>query len=1162
MFDKRLVSLVPGCLKLVLASVAGKWVALVATIGIFWVLSGFVAALLGVGAALAPMTAALVLAALVAVRAVALYAGQAAGDRLALRAKATVRARVNDRLTELGPAYAETVSTSEAVQTAVEGAEQLEVYFGGYLPQLFYAVLAPVTLFAALVGAAGLPATLLLVCVPLIPMSIMAVMRRAKEVGAAYWDSYVDLGGSFLEAVQGLTTLKVFGADERWHQAMNDEAEGFRKATMRMLMLQLRSIAVMDLVAFGGAALGIIVAVWQLSSGAITLAAAFMVVFLSQEFFLPMRRLGSLFHTAMNGMSAARSLWALLDAESPEPGTQAVDAGRPVTLSGLGYRYGERAVLADVDLTIQPGTLTALVGESGSGKSTLASILAGRKRAYDGDAFVGDVELRDADPASLMNQVVLVSTDAHLFCGTLRENLLLANASATDEQLWQALEEARVAAFVRASGGLDMPIEENAANLSGGQRQRVAVARALVADAPLYLFDEATSNVDAESEAAIDALIARLAAAGKTVVVVAHRLASVQGADQIVLLEHGHLAEQGTHNELLALGGAYARLWDTQERLSAWAAGDRRAATTPQNGGEPAETSVAPSSGVPTAPVAEKPRALRTLWRLSALVKPMAGWLALAVLLGSLGSLAATFLMAFGAFGLMDAAGQDAGLGLTTALVLVGACGLLRGPLHYGEQLLNHFIAFKLLARVRDVVFSALRRLAPARLEGRRAGDLVSLVTTDIELLEVFYAHTLSPVAIAIVSCVVMLAFVGALAPGLVPLALLGYVVLGVLLPWVGNRLCGTAGHEARRQAGAISAYVLDGLRGLAETLQYGVAEKRAAELADRTAQAAVPERALQRRNAVNESVADAVTWAVSLGMLALAWHEVEAGTLALAPAFVAAFAYLSSFGPVLAVCRLGTSLQRTIAAGARVVALLDEEPETDDVIDGEALGAEQPHAAADGVSFSYAGAKCDGPAVLDDVTLTVEPGSVTCVAGASGSGKSTLLKLMMRFWDPTDGSVRVNGHDLRRVDTKSLRATEGYLTQTAQLFCGTLRDNLTIAKPNATDAELERALADAALDGLVERLPQGLDTPVAELGSSLSGGERQRLGLARVFLHDASLVLLDEPTSNLDALSEASVMEAIARNKGQRTVVLVSHRTSTTGFADATFSVQDGRVS
>ena len=1179
MFEKRLFSLVPEAIGHIVASVACKWLALVANVVVMWVLAGLLdaafAAGTGMGAAAAVQALSQgvtlsVLAAAIAVRAAAIYLAQRCGDRAAFVATRKIRGLVYAKLCELGPSYAETTTTAEAVQTSVEGVSQLQVYFGGYLPQLFYSALAPLTLFALLVWQAGLPATLLLMCVPVIPISIMMVMKNAKKIGEAYWGSYVDLGGMFLEAVQGLTTLKVYQADGAWHGRINDEAERFRGATMRLLVMQLRSICVMDLVVYMGAAAGIIVAVLQLASGAITFGAAFLVVFLSQEFFLPMRRLGSLFHTAMNGMAASRRMFDILDTPAPARGDVGITGHGDVELSGVGYAYGDARVLADVTATVRAGSLVAVVGESGGGKSTLAAILAGRKCGYAGSVCVGGVELRDATAASLMRAVTLVPTNGYLFAGTLRENLLLAAPEAGDEVLWEALRRARVDGFVRASGGLGMAVSEGGGNLSGGQRQRVCMARALLHDSPVYVFDEATSNVDAASEAALTGVIEGLAGQ-HTVIVVAHRLETIRNASDILVMAGGRLVEQGAHDELLARGGAYARMWESQSSLAAYAladdGGDADAAMYAEQGEGAVAASVAgaaPASGdaaergAGETPAPRRRSGLSVMARMMGLVRPLAGWLLLAVLLGSVGMLAAAAVPALGAVGLVAALEQDAGAPgvLAGACIACAICGVVRGPLHYGEQLCNHYIAFRLLAHIRDLVFGALRRLAPARLEGRGKGELVSLVTSDIELLEVFYAHTISPIAICIVCVAVVLALLGGVAPELSLVALASYAVLGVLVPLAASRACGGAGRASREAVGRMGAYVLEGLRGVSETIQYGGCAARRASLDALTDEVGAIDARLQRRQAATEAVADALVLLASLAMLGASLALAAAGRIDLAHAFVATFAFFSSFGPVMAVSRLGASLQATLASGARVLDLLDEEPQCPEVKDGVDVAFDG--AVLEGVGFTYGGAP-----VLAGIDCAFPAGSMTCVSGRSGSGKSTLLKLLMRFWDATEGVVSVSGVDVRRVNTASLRAAEAYMTQETHLFVGTLGDNLRVARADATTDELDAACEAASLATLVRRLSAGYDTPVAELGDSLSGGERQRIGLARVFLSDADFVLLDEPTSALDALNEAAVMRSVAALRAAgKTVVLVSHRASTCSFADRMVSVEDGRLS
>lgn len=575
MINKRLIGLVPESRRFVAQNVAFQWVSLVANICLISVVCRMVGGIFEHSASTGDfvLTAGVALAA-IAVRALCTTSAAKASFRAARSVKQRLRPLIYEKLLRLGPSYREHALTSEVVQVSVEGVDQLETYFGSYLPQLFYALLAPLTLFAVLAPVSLVAAVVLLVCVPLIPISIAAVQTWAKRLLSQYWGSYTALGDTFLENLQGLTTLKIYAADEMKQREMNERAEEFRRITMRVLVMQLNSIAIMDIVAYGGAAAGIAVSLFQFQAGAIDLAGCLMIMLLAADYFLPMRQLGSFFHIAMNGMAASDKIFRLLDAEEPAVGSLPFPTRSDIRISGLGFAYqgdgaARKAVLTNVNLAIPEGSFTAIVGESGCGKSTLASVLMGRNRAYTGSITIGGTELSELDPSALMRQVTYVGHQSHLFRGTVRENLLAAKPSATDEELWRALETTQLAGYLHSEQGLETRLTEQASNLSGGQRQRLALARALLHDARVYIFDEAASNVDVESEDAIMAAIEGLARsqADKTVIVISHRLANVTGADQIAVLSHGSVKETGTHAELVTRKDAYAALWTAQQEL-------------------------------------------------------------------------------------------------------------------------------------------------------------------------------------------------------------------------------------------------------------------------------------------------------------------------------------------------------------------------------------------------------------------------------------------------------------------------------------------------------------------------------------------------------------------------------------------------------------------
>ena len=1242
MFDKRLLKLIPEARKYLVLAVAGNWAALICYAVAMLALASFLSALAlntldvaAVGQWAAVSAAAMVL------RFLFVTVSQYAGSKASAVGKAAVRERVYDKLVALGSSYKEQVSTTQAVQICGEGAEKLEVYLGQYLPQLFYAVLAPLTLFALFLFIDVPAAVVLLVCVPLIPIAIVAIMKVARRVMGAYWDSYSDLGQTFYESISALTTLKLFQADEAKQLQMDEEAEGFRASTMRLLRMQLNSITVMDFFTFGGAAVGIVIALFQLAAGEISLAAAISVALLAVEFFLPMRILGSYFHTAMGAAPVLDQMFSLLGLPDLNQGTETVEAGEvEIVCEGLSYSYGEGDALTDINLRVEENTFVGVTGESGSGKSTLAKLLSGELMGYTGSVRYNGVELRDISPESLRGLVTHISASAYIFKGTIRTNLLVGNRNATDYALWSALGKCNLDDFVLKQGGLDIPVAEGGANLSGGQRQRLAIARALLRDTPIYLFDESTSNVDADSERDILACIQRLSIE-KTVIVISHRLSALAWADNIVVMEKGRIVEQGAHGSLAVGSGAYAKLWKQQEQMEALArqaeevramhskadgeadvdvpeamaealqkmppsiatatrsymkgakiralveeggggmpaghpadilidaadsaqggAAAKGDASAAQAEGPDAETtdSAASSNGAAsraTADAAKKKRSVPSvvfgLLGLFGRLWPLVGT---STLFASSGFAAAILMVVLGAAAMLGIAAGCFTWNIALVAALVLLCGVVRGFLRYGERLVSHDQTFQTLAVIRSKVFRHMRTLAPARLEARDTGDLITLLTADIELLEVFYAHTISPVLVAFIVSVAVAVGIGTQQVWLGVAALAGFAVVGVLLPILLNIWTDTLGRRTKERSVRFGSFMYESLMGLSEVLRFGATDLRRDELGGRMGALAAEEVKLARRSAVAQGLTDTLTLASCFLFAYLAYALTAQGLVAGVAAAACVVAYSVSFDPVRAVAHLGSSLHQTLASGERVLDFLDERPETLDVLEG-AQPAAFTGAELANVAFSYGEEE-----VLSNFNVSIQPGAFLHVAGPSGAGKSTFLKLLMRVWDAQQGSVKVSGEEVRNIETARLRTLEGSMTQTTHLFSGTIRQNIAFVRPGCTDEELDRAVSRASLSGLIERLPKGLDTQLGEIGEGLSAGERQRIGLARIFLYDAPFLLLDEPTSNLDCLNEVAVLNALAQAREGKTIAMVSHRMSAAAFADATLVVDQGRLS
>jgi ATP-binding cassette subfamily C protein CydCD len=1158
-FDIRLWRMTQGLRLRMAAGVVLGLLALAAGIARFAFLGGLLALVFRAAPMREVLLAAAGAAAMILLRALLDHARAVVAFSTAARVQEALRTRLFDQIVALGPAWFAEQRTGGVMLSVVDGVEQLQTFFGQYLPQLVIAVCAPFAIFA-FVAIWDLPVAAVMLAAALLALvGPLAVHMADRRASLARSQAFKAFGEEFLDAVQGLPTLKAFGQSSAWGTRLAERARALSSSTFWVLATGVATRGITDLGCAMGAAAALVLGAWQVNQDRMDLAGLLIVLMAGTEIFRPLRDLRTVLHSGMLGQSAAAGIHALLDAEPSLP--QAKGKVRPVPLMPtiafedvrFAYPGGRGPAHRGLTFSVAVGERLGIVGASGAGKSSIVRLLLRQHDPQGGTIRLGGTDLRDLDPAVLHESIAVVAQDAALFHGTVAENLRLGRLDATDAELEQAARAANAHDFIMAlPEGYATMVGERGARLSGGQRQRLAIARAVLRDAPVLVLDEALSSVDAENESLIQQSLDRLMQ-GRTTLILAHRLSSVIGADRILALENGRVVESGRHDELMRKGGLYRRLMgaqaDAAEPDLAVEPGRESPVGEARADDEPA--------GIEQRPVDQDARMIgwrETIAALLAYIRPWRASLAVTVLLG-IGRVAA--FIGVGALGaLVIAAIRDGRPVLTLCAAL-----LLAAPLaalfHWLESWLAHDMAYKLLAEMRIALFDKLDRLAPAYLLQRRSGDLVALATQDVETIEYFYAHTVAP---AFVAVLVPATVLGVLLAVAWPLAvvLLPFLAHAMLSPVRGRRRIDRLGDRSRGALGALGGHLTETIQGLADLLAFQAIPQRRKSFAtlarsygdDRLALLAD----LSRQSAALEAVTGLGGLAVAgVGAALVAGGNLSAGMLPLLVLLAVA-----AFMPVSEIGQVGRQLADTIASTRRLSVVQSAPVLTLD-------GAREPMPVADGsdvafrdVTFAYPGRRRHA---LEGVSFRIAAGTTVALVGASGAGKSTVANLLLRFWDPDGGQVLLDGLDLRELRLDALRRRIALVAQDTHLFNDSLEANVRLARPDASAEELARALERAALTGFVASLPQGLATRVGERGVQLSGGQRQRIAIARAFLKDAPVLVLDEATSHLDAISEAQVRAALDELMQGRTTLVIAHRLATIRSADSILVLDAGRV-
>ena len=1077
----------------------------------------------------------------------------------AARVQRKLRRAIFDRIAALGPAAVARRRSGALTLSLVDGVEQLEVYFGQFLPQFLIALLTPPLIFVA-VAFIDLPVALVMLGFALLALFAPGLWHK-KDTQASLnrQRAYAAFAADFLDSIQGLATLKAFGQSSVRADRLAERARELFRRTMWVLATNSAARGITDTSIACGAAAALALGAWRVESGALSIGGLLVILMLGIEVYRPMRELRSVLHQGMVGMSAAQGIYAILDDQPSVTDAKPAALPEPLTASiafeGVGFRYpgSPRIVHDGLSFRADAGERIGVVGPSGGGKSSIVRLLLRFHDPDSGRIMIGGHDLRALSFEQIRSMISVVNQDTFLFHGTVEDNIRMGRPDATHEQVEAAARAANIHDFVTGlPSGYATVVGEKGIKLSGGQRQRVAIARALLRDTPILVLDEALSAVDAENEAVIQEALDELMR-GRTTLVLAHRLSSVIGCDRILVLDGGKVVESGPHDALMRQGGVYATLMAEQAR-------ERQAQEQAPMVRESERDDV----------VTERAVAFKAAQTEGILRAEGLGWFRLTVELMKMilpwkGKLGLTFtfgvlrVVAFIGVGVLGALAVQAlknGQPYAPYLWALAVVAPLSGLLHWLESWLAHDMAFRLLAEMRIATFRKLDALAPAYLTRRRTGDLMSLATHDVELVEYFFAHTVAPAFVAILVPSVVLIVLGQTS-GWIVLALLPFLLAVGVSPFLMRKRVDRLGSRAREAAGELGAFAVDSVQGLGEIVAFQQEKARGDKLDALTARHAGLRLPFFRELTLQHSLTEIFTGLGGLAVVATGAWLASRGSIDPSVLPLLALLAMAAFLPVSEIAHVGRQLADTMGSTRRVYAL-NNEPVP--VTDGKGVPA-RPGAAAltlDKVRFTYPGH--ERPALLD-VSFAVPAGKTVALVGMSGAGKTTTAQLLMRFWDSDQGRITFNGADLRDWKLDDLRRNIALVAQDTYLFNDSLRANILIARPDAGEADLLAAVEHASLKDLVEALPEGLDSPVGERGTSLSGGQRQRVAIARAFLKDAPVLILDEATSHLDAVNEQAVRGALDRLKTDRTTIVIAHRLSTVRDADLIVAMDEGRV-
>ena len=1080
-----------------------------------------------------------------------------------------IRELLYKQIVALGPSYFGSERTGSVIAAMVDGVEQLEIYFGQYLPQLCIAIITPFGIFAG-IAFLDVPVALVMLIAALLTLMAPQFFHRMEAGNARHRSlAFKAFAAEFLDAIQGLGTLKAFGQAKSRAALLAQKARELLRSTMWVLATNQIARGLTDAGIAVGVAATLTLGAYRLGEGEMSLTALLIILMMGTEAYRPLRDMRSLLHAGMTGRSAADMILGLLELKpaiqqcSDAPAMP--DLLPTIEFENVTFAYpnSQREAHNGLSFKVKQGERIGVVGPSGSGKSTIVKLLLRQYDPTDGSISVGGMNLRNLRLEDLRKQMAVVNQDTYLFHGTVEENIRLGKPDATNAEIKAAAIAANADEFiVQLPKTYETVIGERGVRLSGGQRQRIAIARALLRDAPILVLDEALSSVDAENEAVIQGALDRLMQ-GRTVLIFAHRLSSIIGTDRILVLENGRVAEQGDHEKLLAAGGTYYKLMAAQASRGSdpqvFDATEERSISepkTPANDLDLLNTSVIKNEPTDAILRANEMRWLDVFRELLKFASPWRFQLSITFILGI------ARVCAFTGIGVMGALALSAiklGEPFEIHLIWLGILAPTAGLLHWLESWLAHDFAYKMLAEMRVQLFEKLEALAPSYLLQRRTGDLVSMATQDVETIEYFFAHTIAPafVAVLVPSFVLGILIMEGwqIALGLTP-----FLIWVALSPFLKRARVDYLASRAREVLGHLNAHAVDTVQGLSEIIAFQAEKRRKGEFIQK-----VNEHHLVRLPFFGDMTGQAAMLEAAIGLgglvvITIGIFLISAGVLETTKLPLLTILAMAAFIPISEIANIGRHLADTLGSTRRIYAVHGEPIDvndgpgvtTSDSVGGATLALER-------VSFRYFGRKSDA---LHEVEFTIPAGKTAALVGPSGSGKSTTAHLLMRFWDPKEGRVTINGYDLRDFILDDLRQQIALVSQDTYLFNDTIKNNILVANPDASEADVKKAAQRAALGEFIATVPDGLEAPVGERGMHLSGGQRQRVAIARAFLRDAPILILDEATSHLDAVSEASVRDALKELMVDRTTLIIAHRLSTVRDADMIIALENGSIS